>query len=50
VCKVENAFKIFLERICGFDYKIETYLDYRCEKQDGGKGANMMLAIIRRIN
>ena len=49
VCKVENAFKIFLERICGFDYKIETYLDYCCEKADGGKGANMMLAIIRRV-
>lgn len=49
LCKVENAFKIFLERICGFDYKIESYFDYYCEKEDGGKGANMMLAIIRRI-
>ena len=37
ICKVENAFKI------------ETYLDYRCEKENGGKGANMMLAIIRRV-
>lgn len=49
ICKVEKAFKIFLERLCGFDYKLETYLDYHSKKPNGGKCANMMLAIIRRI-
>lgn len=49
ICKVEKAFKIFLERLCGFDYKLETYLDYHSKKENGGKCANMMLAIIRRI-
>lgn len=47
--KVEKAFKIFLERLCGFNYKLETYLDYRSERENGGKCANMMLGIIRRI-
>lgn len=47
--KVEKAFKIFLERLCGFDYKLETYLDYHSNKSNGGKCANMMLAIIKRV-
>ena len=46
VCKVELAFKIFLERLCGFNYKLETYLDYQSGET---KSANMMLGIIRRI-
>ena len=48
-CKVEKAFNVFLQRLCGFNYRLETCIDYWSEKENGGKGANMMLAIIRRV-
>lgn len=48
-CKVEKAFNVFLQRLCGFNYKLETCIDYWSEKKNGDKGANMMLAIIRRV-
>jgi len=48
-CKVEKAFNVFLQRLCGFNYRLENCIDYWSENENGGKGANMMLAIIRRV-
>jgi len=45
---VRVALNIFLERICGLNYAITDTFEY-CDKKGTKKGANMVLAIVKRL-
>lgn len=45
---VRVALNIFLERICGLNYAIIETFEY-CDSKDNKKGANMVLAIVKRL-
>jgi hypothetical protein len=45
---VRTALNIFLERICGLNYAIIETFEY-CDNKENKKGANMVLAIVKRL-